>query len=259
MTCRLWRPRTSAAAIWPERNGSSPSVSAARPQSGVRRMLTVGPRRMLKPFATASSPTAAPKRCASVVSHEAARTCAFGNAVRGGEPFRTPFGPSVGASAGMPRRGTPAPPVATSEIFSSRVICARSALACLRGVGRGAATPGDDAAPAAMRAARASTGNRRQVGFTRRGYAGGSFAVNQNCAVSALRRASLRDSVATVQIDVVAVRLGLLERHAVLLLLPGACVDHDVALGAPGLQIAAVAHLAAIDAIGAAPIRVARP
>src|SRR5262249_24650518 len=178
MTCRLWRPRPSAAAIWPERNGSSPSVSAARPQSGVRRMLTVGPRRMLKPFATASSPTATPKRCASVVSHEAASTCAFGNAVRGWGPLRTPFGPSVGASGGMPSRGTPAPPLATSEIFSSRVIWARRAFACWRGVGRGAATPIEDAASAAP----ASTSSHRWVRFTHRGYAAGSFAVNQNCA-----------------------------------------------------------------------------
>src|SRR5262245_6003208 len=63
-------------------------------------------------------------------------------------------------------------------------------------------------------------------------------------------------SVATAQMDVVAVRFGLLERDPVVLLL-GARVHHEVALGAFRLGIRAVADLAAIDVIGAALLPVA--
>src|SRR5262249_1837065 len=135
---------------------------------------------------SAAWPPGGPRRGGGGVPRGAGGPCAWGTGGGGGEPFRTPFGPSLGASAGMPSRGTPAPPLATSEIFSSRVIWARSAFTW-RGVGRGAVTPIDDAAPAATSAAPARASNRRGVRFTRRGYAGGSLAVNENCAGSGAR------------------------------------------------------------------------
>src|SRR5262245_36269749 len=143
ITCSLWIPRISAAAICPERNGSSPNVSAVRPHSGTLRMFTVGPRRMLNPFPAVSAPSAAPNACATDRSQDAATTSAFGNAVFPAPPSRTPFGPSDVAIPGMPSRGTPAWPLAASEIFSSRVICASSACARSTGVaGRASAAAG---------------------------------------------------------------------------------------------------------------------
>src|SRR5262249_448328 len=127
---------------------------------------------------SAAWPPGGPRRGGGGVPRGAGGPCAWGTGGGGGEPLRTPFGPSLGASGGMPSRGTPAPPLATSEIFSSRVIWARRAFACWRGVGRGAATPIEDAA----RAAPASTSSHRWVRFTHRGYAAGPFAVNQNRA-----------------------------------------------------------------------------
>src|SRR5437870_37520 len=110
-------------------------------------MFTVGPRRMLNPFPDVSAPSATPNAFASDRSQDAATTSAFGNAVAPGADILTPFGPSVGARPGMPSRGIPDAPLAASEIFSSRVICARSVFARSTGDERWAAR----ASPGVMR------------------------------------------------------------------------------------------------------------
>ena len=51
ITWWLWMPRISGATSALVRNGSSPSVSASRPHSGVRTMLTVGAYRRSQPLA----------------------------------------------------------------------------------------------------------------------------------------------------------------------------------------------------------------
>ena len=75
------------------RKGSSPKLSKTRPQSGVRRMFTVGAYTTSLPFRRASLPTTAPSRRASERSKLAARAIVAGRAVLG--PCLTPTGPSV--------------------------------------------------------------------------------------------------------------------------------------------------------------------
>ncbi len=81
---------------------------------------------MRRPSAFASLPRALPSRVARAGSHAAANAMLAGNAVERCQ--RTPTGPSVIFSAGIPSRATgrDSKPVPLSmEIFSSSVICRR--------------------------------------------------------------------------------------------------------------------------------------
>ena len=117
-------PRISGATNDPVRNGSSPSVSASRPHSDVRRMLIVGAASSVSPFPPASAPSACPYALATVRSHEAAIVSASGNAVTPVLASPIPFGPSMNRSGGMPSLGTPELPLATRASFSAAVIAA---------------------------------------------------------------------------------------------------------------------------------------
>ncbi len=100
----LWIPSISAATIRLASSGSSPSVSKLRPPCGTRTMLTIGARMTFwcreRAVAADDRPYA---RASSGENVEASETGA-GSAVAGSE-VRTPAGPSVSRSGGMPSRG----------------------------------------------------------------------------------------------------------------------------------------------------------
>ena len=131
-----WMPRTSAAASTPETMGSSERYSKLRPHSGERLMLAPGPSSTATFSIADSTPRASPTRSARSASHDAPRPTAGGKHVAGtlsarprwsAEPacLRSPCGPSVSITAGMPTRSTALvvqklPPL-VSDAFSSRV------------------------------------------------------------------------------------------------------------------------------------------
>ena len=123
-TCSDCTPLTYATAILAIRYGSSPKLSKLLPPTGTLLMFMQGPRSIFRPFAFASTPSASPSRRMSCGSQVAAIAMLAGNAVDFSQ--RTPTGPSVMLSVGIPRRVTgfdsnPVPP--SMEIFSSSVIC----------------------------------------------------------------------------------------------------------------------------------------
>jgi len=129
----LWMPEMSAAAIWPDRYGSSPNVSNARPQRGSRTMLTVGPSATLAPLPANSAPIAAPYCCSYEGSKVAAEALPDGIWVTPPRPSPTPAGPSCRPRFGMHSDGMPVrlpmygealPLPCSREIFWASVIWA---------------------------------------------------------------------------------------------------------------------------------------
>ena len=107
-------PRTKAAAILPDRSGSSEKYSKLRPQSGLRLMQRPGASSVPTFWTAASWPMAAPTRSSSSSSQVLAMVTAVGKHVAGSEPesprwsacspawWRTPDGPSENSICGMP-------------------------------------------------------------------------------------------------------------------------------------------------------------
>jgi hypothetical protein len=98
-------PWTTPAPTDATSSGSSPKCSNPRPQRGSPRWFNPGTSTPSNPAARASPASAAPNRSASAGSKDAASATDTGYAVD--RPARTPVGPSVSESSGIPSRPTP--------------------------------------------------------------------------------------------------------------------------------------------------------
>ncbi len=103
MTFCDWIPRTTAAAVWPARNGSSLMYSQLRPLSGTRSVSMPGASCTLTPLANAWAPSAAPKVCCAVGSQLADCAIGAGNAVVPVMKSPTPWPASLSTRSGMQR------------------------------------------------------------------------------------------------------------------------------------------------------------
>src|SRR3954453_12132679 len=131
MACPDLTPLTSAATVWPARNGSSPRFSGWRPASGVRAMSIAGPAHRLKPLPRNSAATARPYARASGRLKVEASVWADGNEVV--PSARTPLGPSEKAIGATPKSATELKSFSARSTFWSKLSAANSSLARCNG------------------------------------------------------------------------------------------------------------------------------
>ena len=139
----LCTPLIKAAAIFPDKTGSSEKYSKLRPPSGERFILIPGPNKICTSLACDSVAKASPTRFTNSLFHDEAKPEAVGKQVAGtlfvkSKPsaLRKPCGPSVIKIDGTPSLGIACVDQAVapehSEAFSSSVICATIFLAFSR-------------------------------------------------------------------------------------------------------------------------------